>query len=71
MRRVGVLILAAVVLVVVVAVRWRLDADPNRVFLSADAAFKAGRYAEADAALRAAGAAPAADVRRPPAPRRG
>ena len=52
MRRVAVLILAGVVLVVVVAVRWRLDADPNRVFLTADAAFKAGRYAEADAALR-------------------
>ncbi len=50
-RRVGVLILAAVVLVVVVAVRWRLNADPNLAFLSADAAFKAGRYAEADAAL--------------------
>ena len=30
----------------------RLIADPNRVFLRADAAFKAGRYAEADAALR-------------------
>ena len=51
MRRVGVLVLAGVVLVVVVAVRWRLDADPNRAFLSADAAFKAGRHAEADAAL--------------------
>ncbi len=50
-RRVGVLILAGLVLVVVLAVRWRLDADPNRAFLTADAAFKAGRHAEADAAL--------------------
>jgi predicted Zn-dependent protease len=29
-----------------------IPADPNRVFLQADAAFKAGRHAEADAALR-------------------
>jgi predicted Zn-dependent protease len=34
------------------AVRQALDADPNGVFLRADAAFKAGRYAEAAAALR-------------------
>ena len=33
-------------------VRGRLDSDPNRVFLRADVAFKAGRHAEADAALR-------------------
>jgi tetratricopeptide (TPR) repeat protein len=50
-RRVAVLILAGLVLVVVLAVRWRLDADPNRAFLTADAAFKAGRHAEAAAAL--------------------
>jgi tetratricopeptide (TPR) repeat protein len=52
MRRAAALVLAGLVLVVVLAARRRLDADPNRAFLSADAAFKAGRYAEADAALR-------------------
>ncbi len=32
---------------------WRVrEADPTRVFLRADAAYKAGRYAEAEAALR-------------------
>jgi tetratricopeptide (TPR) repeat protein len=39
-------------LVLGLAVRRALEADPSRVFLRADAAFKAGRYAEADAALR-------------------
>ena len=52
MRRAAVLVLAVLVLVVVLAVRWRLDADPSRAFLIADAAYKAGRTAEADAALR-------------------
>src|SRR5437879_105576 len=33
------------------AFRWAVAADPNRVFLRADTAYKAGRYAEADAAL--------------------
>jgi tetratricopeptide (TPR) repeat protein len=40
------------VLAGVVVARSRLDSDPNRVFLKADEAFKAGRYAEADAMLR-------------------
>lgn len=47
MRWGAVLIIAGVVLVVVLAVRARLDADPDRAFLGADAAFKAGRIAEA------------------------
>jgi tetratricopeptide (TPR) repeat protein len=51
-RRVAVLVLAGLILGVFLSVRWRLNADPSRVFLAADAAFKAGRYAEADAALR-------------------
>ncbi len=34
------------------AVRRNWDTDPDRVFLRADAAFKAGRFAEADTALR-------------------
>jgi tetratricopeptide (TPR) repeat protein len=41
-----------VVLTGIVLARSRLDSDPNRVFLKADAAFKAGRYTEADATLR-------------------
>jgi tetratricopeptide (TPR) repeat protein len=52
MRRAGVLILAGLVLVVVLAARRRLNDDPNRVFIKADTAFKAGRHVEADAALR-------------------
>ncbi len=52
MRRAGVLILVGLVLAVFLAVRRRLDDDPNRAFIKADAAFKAGRYPEADAALR-------------------
>lgn len=51
MRRAGVLILVGLVLAVVVAARRRLDDDPNRLFMRCDAAFKAGRHAEADAAL--------------------
>jgi predicted Zn-dependent protease len=52
MRRAAALVLAGLVLVMTLAVRWRLNADPNRAFLTADAAFKAGRLAEADAVLR-------------------
>ena len=52
MRRAAVAILVVAVLVGVVAGRGRLDSDPNRVFLKADTAFKAGQYAEADATLR-------------------
>jgi tetratricopeptide (TPR) repeat protein len=33
------------------AVRWARQRDPDRLFLRADAAFRAGRYAEADAVL--------------------
>jgi tetratricopeptide (TPR) repeat protein len=51
-RRGSVLVLAGVVLAAVLAMRSRLEADPNRVFVNADAAFKAGRYAEAAAMLR-------------------
>jgi tetratricopeptide (TPR) repeat protein len=50
--RAAALVLAGLVLVATVAVQWRLHADPNRAFLAADAAFKAGRHAEAEAALR-------------------
>jgi tetratricopeptide (TPR) repeat protein len=55
MRRGGVLILAGLVLVVLLVMRWRQDSDPDRVFLRADEAFKAGRHAEAEAMLRRLG----------------
>jgi predicted Zn-dependent protease len=37
--------------VLALAVRWSRQDDPDRLFLRADAAFKAGHYAEADAVL--------------------
>jgi tetratricopeptide (TPR) repeat protein len=38
-------------MVLTLAVRWARKLDPDRLFLRADAAFRAGRYAEADAVL--------------------
>lgn len=52
MRWGAVLVIAVVVLGVVVVVRSRLDADPSRAFLAADAAFRAGHVAEARRILR-------------------
>jgi predicted Zn-dependent protease len=42
-------------LVLALAVRWTLERNPDRLFARADAAFKAGRYDEADAALHRLG----------------
>jgi hypothetical protein len=50
--RVGRLTLVGSSLVAVPAARRRREADPERTFQDANKAFKAGRYAEADAALR-------------------
>jgi tetratricopeptide (TPR) repeat protein len=44
--------LVGAVLVMVPAARWRRDADPDHMFSDADEAYKAGRYGEAEAALR-------------------
>src|SRR5262249_50874185 len=52
MQRAGALILLGMALAVIMAMRGRLDSDPNWMFLKADAAFKAGRYVEAEETLR-------------------
>ncbi len=52
MRWGAVLVIAVVVLGVVLTVRARLDADPNRAFRLADEAFKAGHVVEARRILK-------------------
>jgi predicted Zn-dependent protease len=52
MRRGAVLVLLGAVSIAAAVASGRLESDPNRVFLKADAAFKAGRHAEAEAELR-------------------